>query len=167
MLVEDRARCTVGEAWPGAAAAVVELDRLEPRLGLASALLLRVLKEGLAVVPAPDGVALRLCGRGEASRDDSGEGELVAWNRRWPAEFWPMGGADVSLAMSAVESSRVVDVVGSALSSTPVKDSKALSSSAAVDLDEAIMDVLLLQWAKALVASRAGSGLDNSAARYE
>ena len=69
--------------------------------------------------------------------------------------------------MSAVESSRVVDVVGSALSSTPVKDSKALSSSAAVDLDEAIMDVLLLQWAKALVASRAGSGLDNSAARYE
>ena len=166
MLVEDRARCTVGEAWPGAAA-VVELDRLEPRLGLASALLLRVLKEGLAVVPAPDGVALRLCGRGEASRDDSGEGELVAWNRRWPAEFWPMGGADVSLAMSAVESSRVVDVVGSALSSTPVKDSKALSSSAAVDLDEAIMDVLLLQWAKALVASRAGSGLDNSAARYE
>ena len=167
MLVEDRARCTVGEAWPGAAAAVVELDRLEPRLGLASALLLRVLKEGLAVVPAPDGVALRLCGRGEASRDDSGEGELVAWNRRWPAEFWPMGGADVSLAMSAVESSRVVDVVGSALSSTPVKDSKALGSSAAVDLDEAIMDVLLLQWAKALVASRAGSGLDNSAARYE
>ena len=168
ILVEDRARCTVGVAWPeAAAAAVVELDKLEPRLGLASALLLRVLKEGLAVVPAPDGVALRLCGRGEASRDDSGEGELAAWNRRWPAEFWPMGGADVSLAMSAVESSRVVDVVGSALSSTPVKDSKALSSSAAVDLDEAIMDVLLLQWAKALVASRAGSGLDNSAARYE
>lgn len=49
MLVEDRARCT-----PGATA---ELDRLEPRLGLASALLLRERKPGLAL--APEGVALR------------------------------------------------------------------------------------------------------------
>ena len=49
MLVEERARCT-----PGATA---ELDRLEPRLGLASALLLRERKPGRTL--APDGVALR------------------------------------------------------------------------------------------------------------
>jgi hypothetical protein len=67
MLVDDRARCTAGGA-------AVELDRLEARLGLASALLLRERKPGLTL--AAEGVGLRWCGRaGEASRDDSGEGE--------------------------------------------------------------------------------------------
>lgn len=164
MLVDDRARCTVGETWPGA---VVELDKLlEPRLGLASALLLRERKPGLTL--APDGVELRWCGRaGEASRDDSGDGELATLKGLCPASgCWRMGGADVSLAMFVVGSSRVgVDVVGSALSSTPVMDWKP-SRSSAVGAVEVIMDVLLLQWARALVASCAGSGASSLAGAW-
>jgi hypothetical protein len=142
MLVDDRARCTIGAAWPGAA---VELDKLEPRLGLASALLLRERKPGLTL--APEGVELRWCGRaGEASRDDSGDGELTALKGRCPASgYWRMGGgADESLAMGVVgSSSRVgVDVAGSALSSTPVMDWKPSRSSAAVGAVEVIVDVL-------------------------
>lgn len=68
-------------------------------------------------------------------------------------------GADMSGAVVLlVGSSRAgVDVVGSALSATPVKDWKP-SRSSAVDAVGGIMDVLLLQWAAALVASCAGSG---------
>jgi hypothetical protein len=51
----------------------------------------------------------------------------------------------------------VVDVVGSALCPAPVKDWKP-SKSSAVGAVEVIMDVLLLQWARALVACCAGSG---------
>ncbi len=150
MLVDDRARWTAG---------AVELDRLDRRLGLASALLLRERKPGLTF--APEGVALRCCGRaGEASRDDSGEGEAATpKGGRCVASGWWRMGADMSWAVLLVGSSQAgVDVAGSALSATPVKDWKPSSASAVVDAGEVIMDVLLLQWARALVASCAGSG---------
>jgi len=69
-------------------------------------------------------------------------------------------GADMSGAVVLlVGSSRAgVDVVGSALSATPVKDWKPSRSSAVDAVGGIIMDVLLLQWAAALVASCAGSG---------
>ena len=71
MLVDDRARGTV---------AVVEFARLEMRLGLTSALLLRERKPGLAWFAG----TLRCCGRaGDASRDDSGDdGEPERWRER-------------------------------------------------------------------------------------
>jgi len=71
MLFDDRARGTVE---------VVELARLDVRLGLTSVLLLRERKPGLAWFVG----ALRCCGRaGDASRDDSGDdGEPERWRER-------------------------------------------------------------------------------------
>jgi hypothetical protein len=64
MLVDDRARCAEAAGGP-----------LAPRLGLTSVLLLRERKADLALVPVD--AALRCWGgrAGEASREDSGEGE--------------------------------------------------------------------------------------------
>lgn len=86
MLVDEWARCTLSA---GRLLSVVELDRLEVRLGLASALLLRERKPGLTFGPAgaaaEAAAALRGGGgrAGEASREDSGdEGETDGLSER-------------------------------------------------------------------------------------